>query len=309
MGTKRLNFKTMKWGVPPHVVDERDLRLTFNANRIPIINAAFGSRAGSVELFPMAPASLPGKKDYSDEMPLVEDQAQTLKCTAFALSAMISRFLYRDLKKQGKTPRKEDFCEDWIYDNARALAGYNLGVSGLHPRDALELARQKGILPQREWDSLKSRPKKKGEALVEILKNYQIQLYSGVNQGNLADVKQALVTFGPLLAAIFVYPEWEICDGVMQMPAPNQAAIGRHSIVIVGYNDVTGRLKIRNSWGNSWGADGYAVMPYDVLQRCCFSLWSAIDLLGSKDLYPLNAWEKSVSKWPQWFKDAFGIPL
>jgi C1A family cysteine protease len=224
------------------------------------------------------------------------------------LSAMISRFQYRDLKQQGKKGRKEDFCEDWIYATARALAGYNLNVSGLHPRDALELARQKGILPQREWNSLKGKPKKKGESLDKILKNYQIQVYSGVNQENPVDVKQALVTFGPLLAAIFVYPEWEICDGIMQMPAPNQAAIGRHSIVIVGYNDVNKRYKIRNSWG-AWGADGYAEMSYDVLKRCCFSLWSAIDLQDSKDLYPLNPWEESVSKWPQWLKDAFGIPL
>lgn len=303
-----VDFSKMKWGVLPHQVDERDLRLSFNDKRIPVINAAFGSRAGSVELFPTAPPPLPKDLDYSDQMPPVEDQGQSPYCTAYASLAMLSRFNFRDLKRQGKKARKEDFCEEHFYKQARLLANYNDATSGLNPRDAMEFARQIGALPQREWDTIKGRPKKKGDALDKVLGNYKIQVYSSVNQENVEDARQALATFGPLLAAIFVYPEWDYCSGVMEMPAPNQAAIGRHAVDIVGCFHQKRMFKIRNSWGN-WGAGGYAQMSYDVFQRCCFSLWSAIDLPGSKDFYPVNAIEEAVAKWPQWLKDAFGIPL
>jgi len=304
-----VDFSKMKWGVPEHTVDERDLVLTFNSMNVPILHAATGSRAGLVELFPGAAPVVADDIDFTDDMPPVEDQGQTPQCTAYGSLAIVSRFNYRDLKRQGKkSPRKEDFCEEHLYNEARRLANYNDVQTGLHPRDALEYIRQFGALPQREWDSLRGRPKKKGDALTELLGNYKIQVYSSVNQGNIDDVRQALATFGPLVASIYVWQEWEHCGGVMEMPAPNESIVGRHTIDIAGCFHSRKMLKIRNSWGN-WAAGGYAEMPYDDFQRCCFTLWSAIDLPGSKDLYPANAWEQAIAKWPQWLKDAFGIPL
>ena len=305
----QIDFSKMKWGVPPHTVDERDLVLTFDQLDVPILHSFSGSRAGLVELFPSGALALPDELDYSNQMPPVEHQGQTPHCTAYATTALISRFNFQDLKRQFvKFPRKEDFCEEHLYNEARRLAGYNDMTSGLHPRDALDFACKVGALPQREWDSIKGRPKKKGDALSKIQGNFKIQVYTSVNQGNFEDVRRALSTFGPLLAAIFVYPEWENCVNVMEMPAPNQAAIGRHSIDIVGYSHTNRMFKIRNSWGN-WATDGYAKMPYNVFERCCFTLWSAIDVQGSRNLYPTNAWEQAISKWPQWLKDAFGIDV
>jgi C1A family cysteine protease len=31
---------------------------------------------------------------------------------------------------------------------------------------------------------------------------------------------------------------------------------------MVGYDDAKDRFKVRNSWGSSWGQDGYFDMPY-----------------------------------------------
>ena len=33
----------------------------------------------------------------------------------------------------------------------------------------------------------------------------------------------------------------------------------------VGYNDATQRFIVRNSWGASWGQQGYFEIPYDYL--------------------------------------------
>ena len=60
------------------------------------------------------------------------------------------------------------------------------------------------------------------------------------------------------------------------MPYPNLATeqvLGGHAVSIVGYDDTMpvdgrspGRFIVRNSWGTSWGDNGYFYMPYDVLK-------------------------------------------
>ncbi len=41
--------------------------------------------------------------------------------------------------------------------------------------------------------------------------------------------------------------------------------MGGHAVVGVGYDDATKRFWVRNSWGASWGQQGYFTMPYDYL--------------------------------------------
>jgi C1A family cysteine protease len=49
------------------------------------------------------------------------------------------------------------------------------------------------------------------------------------------------------------------------MPVHTEKEVGGHAVVAVGYDDVQGRFRIRNSWGASWGQGGYFTMPYQYL--------------------------------------------
>ena len=49
------------------------------------------------------------------------------------------------------------------------------------------------------------------------------------------------------------------------MPKPNEAAVGGHAVLAVGYNDTQQRFVVRNSWGTGWGQKGYFTMPYAYL--------------------------------------------
>jgi C1A family cysteine protease len=58
------------------------------------------------------------------------------------------------------------------------------------------------------------------------------------------------------------------------MPYPNTATeelLGGHAVCLVGYNDTTQRFIARNSWGTSWGDQGYFYMPYQVIQNTTMS--------------------------------------
>ena len=45
------------------------------------------------------------------------------------------------------------------------------------------------------------------------------------------------------------------------MPGRRDRVAGGHDVLAVGYNDVTQRIKFRNSWG-AWGNNGYGTLPY-----------------------------------------------
>ena len=59
-------------------------------------------------------------------------------------------------------------------------------------------------------------------------------------------------------------------DGKIPYPGKGEKIVGGHAIVAAGYDDKMvinnskpGAFLIRNSWGKTWGEDGYGWLPYD----------------------------------------------
>jgi C1A family cysteine protease len=49
-----------------------------------------------------------------------------------------------------------------------------------------------------------------------------------------------------------------------------------HAVLMVGYDDATQRVIVRNSWGASWGQGGYFTMPYQYVvdRNLASDLWT-----------------------------------
>jgi Cysteine protease len=76
---------------------------------------------------------------------------------------------------------------------------------------------------------------------------------------NLNQWKAWLAAHGPILAGLSVDQTWDnatATHGNLDTYYPNTVR-GGHAIAIVGYT-ATGRFIVRNSWGNSWGDNGFA---------------------------------------------------
>ena len=76
---------------------------------------------------------------------------------------------------------------------------------------------------------------------------------------SLSDLKIALFTTGPIIA---ILPVYEGVDINIFWKKSNIKTIGHHCIAIVGYDDLSERLIIRNSWGTNWAINGYQWFPY-----------------------------------------------
>lgn len=58
--------------------------------------------------------------------------------------------------------------------------------------------------------------------------------------------------------------------GVIPLPRVGEPPIGKHVVLLVGYDDelelkqrIQGGLLVHNSWGARWGLDGYGWLPYE----------------------------------------------
>jgi C1A family cysteine protease len=54
-------------------------------------------------------------------------------------------------------------------------------------------------------------------------------------------------------------------NGQIQMPRADESQCGWHAVLLVGYDDDAERFIFKNSWGETWGRDGYGFLPYSYI--------------------------------------------
>ena len=75
--------------------------------------------------------------------------------------------------------------------------------------------------------------------------------------------------------------------GIMTLPKSEEAILGGHAVICVGYSDRRRSFLIRNSWGDEWGEGGYFWMPYRLMrdQKRCSDFWTMTK--GSEEEQPI----------------------
>ncbi len=155
-----------------------------------------------------------------------------------------------------------------------------------------------GVPPEEYWEYDISQFDKEPPAFCyAFASNYQAIKYVRLDKSNLTkqalvdSIKENLSKGIPSMFGFTVYESIEqaSADGKIPFPCNTEKVLGGHAIMAVGYDNNlkiknngcgevgTGAFLIRNSWGTSWGEQGYGYLPYEyVLQDLAVDWWTII---------------------------------
>jgi hypothetical protein len=198
---------------------------------------------------------LPSRVVY--DMPPVRDQGQFGTCVGFASWAV------KESQEKGKCP---PLSPRFIYAMCKQLDG--LGGAGTYPRVAMQVLQTYGTCPEEDFpyselkDDMAPAPPLDYEK--RLAEPWKIKVYAQVN--GIQELKRALYEQGPLLVGLYITESF--LDAKKTIPLPRGNFLGGHAVCICGYDDayygdgLRGAFLIMNSWGTSWGDNGFSWLPY-----------------------------------------------
>ncbi len=208
------------------------------------------------------PPTLPPRVDLRPNCSVVEDQGSLGSCTGNALAGAIEV-----LERKNKVPFV-DASRLFIYYNERVIEGTVKSDSGAMIRDGIKTLKKQGVCSEKKWPYIVSKfAVKPSAACYKEALQHQITAYHRIV--TVDEMRTCLAEGFPFVFGFTVYESFESQEvaktGVVNMPQPAERAIGGHAVLGVGYDDAEKRFIVRNSWGTSWGLQGYFTMPYEYL--------------------------------------------
>lgn len=186
----------------------------------------------------------------------VEQQGRPNTCVPHAATSVVEAVL-----------GVSDLSRLFVYWNARTYTGTTSRDAGCTPRNAMRAISQFGVCPEGSWPynvaQLHIRPSQAAFNEAAPLRS-RIKAYQTVT--NLAALKSALSQGLPVMFSMSVpdtYVSVTRFTGVQPPMAQTTSWVGSHAMVACGFDDATGMVLARNSFGTSWGQGGYCYMPYD----------------------------------------------
>ncbi|MFZ6800468.1 C1 family peptidase [Undibacterium sp. Di24W] len=215
---------------------------------------------------------LPARVDLRRHCPPVFDQGSRIgSCTANAVCNAYRFNLMRQAREQELALPAYHPSRLFLHYNARALAGKQRQNKGAQIRDAMKSVAKHGICRESVWPyrAYQYATKPPRHAYQQAL-DYQSIAYQRLRH-ELDELKACLAEGFPFVFGLTVYSAFESAQmtsrGVLNLPKKEESKVGAHALLAVGYNDESERFVIMNSWGKSWGQQGYFTLPYDYLMQ------------------------------------------
>lgn len=240
------------------------------------------------------PGDVPDEVDYSPNMTPVFDQGNLGSCVACAItrgSQEHHEIVQGDLPAGGLSPL-------FLYKLCKEVDGET--GEGTYPRVALKIMQDVGVCPEklfpyRLW-------KEAGgvqnvavpDGLRPLADKYRIKTYAQLcglgdksREGAVEIIERAIAREGPVVAALLVCSNFlKVGPPDYIIPLPEGRWLGGHMVCLVGYSRRRKAFKLRNSWGEGWGDNGYAWLPYewvthrniDVGGWFFFEAWTTTDI-------------------------------
>ena len=170
-----------------------------------------------------------------------------------------------------------DLARLFLYYNCRAAVGETSQDSGTFIRLAMQCLSAQGVCSEDAWPfdltQLSVRPSWKSYREAYTHKIRSFYRIDGTGQDRITLIEAALSTRKPVVFGVSLTKNFiDLTD--INAPMPDGSSIGRHAMLIVGYDRKLRVFFVRNSWGTSWGEEGYCTVPYEWLDASsCEDVW------------------------------------
>lgn len=195
-------------------------------------------------------------------LPPIKDQGDLGSCTAHGITSCVE---YLELKdKHPLTLLSRLF----LYYNERRLEGTVNSDTGANIRDGIKALKKWGDCSEKicQYDTKQFAHKPHPICYQQAIKHDLVK-YSAIN--NLNGMKSCLAAGFPFVLGFSVYDSFEsdevAASGIVPMPSPDESCLGGHCVYCCGYTDAGEMFTCANSWGTSWGQQGFFQIPYNYL--------------------------------------------
>ena len=213
---------------------------------------------------------------------LILDQGQEGACTGFGLACVINYLRWRSA---GMPKKLESVSPRMLYKFARRFDEYEgENYDGSSCRGALKGWYHNGVCLESKW------PYGAGdEALpaagwdVDSIER-TLGVYYRIDPQAITDLQAAIQDVGAIYASAYTHKGWDKVK-LSAKPPSSHATLpvidydgkpsrsGGHAFALVGFN--RSGFIIQNSWGNNWGAGGFAVIGYADWMAHAMDVWVA----------------------------------
>ena len=205
--------------------------------------------------------------DYRKAKVPILDQGREGACTGFGLATVVHYLL----RTRRRVPDAKAISPFMLYDMARRYDEWpGENYEGSSCRGAMKGWHKHGVCEQWLW------PASGDYALSEKRSNdaarRPLGAYFRVNHRDLVAMHAAITEVGVLYVSSSVHSGWKHVgkDGMVSLADDN---IGGHSFAIVAYDEQG--FWLQNSWGATWGRQGFAHVSYEDWLRNGTDTWVA----------------------------------
>jgi len=202
----------------------------------------------------------PDEVDLRPKLPKIRNQGSYGACMAF--SACCAKEYHERLDYNFQ----EYFSPKFFYGQRR-----NKDTPGMYGRDAMKILRQIGVCyekscPYRDVDNVYDYAPHYEEAKHHVISHY----------ARISDIESTCHAIAEQGVCLITFPVYKKNDDIWNKDSEDAEMQGGHAMSIVGYSVRDKHFIIRNSWGTSFGDDGYCYYPFEEWGKH-WEIWTTVD--------------------------------
>lgn len=209
-------------------------------------------------------------EEYKQWKVPILDQGQEGACTGFGL-ATVTNYL---LRRRKIVPDPKPVSARMLYQMAKRYDEWpGENYDGSSARGAMKGWHKHGVCGDDCWPyKLNDKKLTLNEKRIQDALKRPLGAYYRVNHKDLIAMHSAMAEVGALYATGTVHEGWNNLDQDGVIPFMDEV-LGGHAFAIVAYDERG--FWIQNSWGESWGKEGFALITYDDWLKNASDVWVA----------------------------------